>query len=426
MQQTLEKIGKQVFYKRLQQKMTQEELCQGICSVSYLSKIENGKIEASEEILQLLCTRLEIAVSDLRDVEEEVKDKLDEWLNALVHLDKPQVERIYKELQEEMNQVLDFEIINYYKLLYTRYLIMKRDLPALEEELEELKKVYKKYSPFQKLLYTYSRALMYFMKHRYKDSLECLVQTELMAKEQGYYETGIYYNLALVYSYLELDYMAIYFANIALEGFRSEYKFRNVINCQLIIAFSYIRKKQYDEALEMYNNISREAISFADKDVITSIVLNNLGYLYYHKKEYKKAKEYYLQCLQYKKEKKEEDLNYIDAVYEISLQCVQLQEFEEAREWIDKGIIVAKKDERYKGMLYLLLILQYKYFEKKEAYKRFLEAEAIPFFKAEENTKDLKKVYLELAECFEELSEFQESSHYYKLAVKLLEEEGGK
>ncbi len=77
-------------------------------------------------------------------------------------------------------------------------------------------------------------------------------------------------------------------------------------------------------------------------------------------------------------------------------------------------------------MLYLLLILQYKYFEKKEAYKRFLEAEAIPFFKAEENTKDLKKVYLELAECFEELSEFQESSHYYKLAVKLLEEEGGK
>ncbi len=98
-----------------------------------------------------------------------------------------------------------------------------------------------------------------------------------------------------------------------------------------------------------------------------------------------------MQCLQYKKEKKEEDLNYIDAVYEISLQCVQLQEFEEAREWIDKGIIVAKKDERYKGMLYLLLILQYKYFEKKEAYKRFLEAEAIPFFKAEENTKDLKK-----------------------------------
>ena len=197
MQQTLEKIGKQVFYKRLQQKMTQEELCQGICSVSYLSKIENGKIEASEEILQLLCTRLEIAVTDLRDVEEDVKVKLDEWLNALVHLDKQQVERIYEELQGEMKHVLDFEIINYYKLLYTRYLIMKRDIPAVEEELERLKKVYKKYSPFQKLLYTYSKGLLYFLQYKYKDGIRVLVKTEVMAKEQGYHETGIYYNLAL-------------------------------------------------------------------------------------------------------------------------------------------------------------------------------------------------------------------------------------
>ncbi len=161
MQQTLEKIGKQVFYKRLQQKMTQEELCQGICSVSYLSKIENGKIEASEEILQLLCTRLEIAVTDLRDV-RRCEGKLDEWLNALVHLDKQQVERIYEELQGEMKHVLDFEIINYYKLLYTRYLIMKRDFPAVEKELESLKKMYKKYSPFQKLLYTYSKRVILF------------------------------------------------------------------------------------------------------------------------------------------------------------------------------------------------------------------------------------------------------------------------
>ena len=64
-------------------------------------------------------------------------------MNALVHLDKQQVERIYEELQGEMKHVLDFEIINYYKLLYTRYLIMKRDFPAVEKELESLKKMYK-------------------------------------------------------------------------------------------------------------------------------------------------------------------------------------------------------------------------------------------------------------------------------------------
>lgn len=423
MQQTLEKIGKQVFYKRLQQKMTQEELCQGICSVSYLSKIENGKIEASEEILQLLCARLEIAVTDLRDVEEDVKGKLDEWLNALVHLDKQQVERIYEELQGEMKHVLDFEIINYYKLLYTRYLIMKRDFPAVEKELESLKKMYKKYSPFQKLLYTYSKGLYYFLQHRYKKALEYLTRTEVMAKEQGYHENGIYFNLALVYNELEVEHMTLHFAHVAMEGFKNEYKFRYVINCQLLIALSYIQKKQYNEALSIYNNILREANSFADKESITAIALNNLGFLYYNLKDYAKAKDYYLQCLKYKKE---EDLNYIDAVYEIALQCIELKEFEEAKDWINKGIDVAKRDEKYKSMLYILSMLKNKYFETKDVYKRFLEVEAIPFFRGEENKKELKMVYLELAGYHEELLEFKESNNYYKLAINLLEEKGGK
>lgn len=300
---------------------------------------------------------------------------------------------------------------------------MKRDFPAVEKELESLKKMYKKYSPFQKILYTYSKGLYYFLQHRYKKALEYLTRTEVMAKEQGYHENGIYFNLALVYNELEVEHMTLHFANVAMEGFKNEYKFRYVINCQLLIALSYIQKKQYNEALSIYNNILREANSFADKESITAIALNNLGFLYYNLKDYAKAKDYYLQCLKYKKE---EDLNYIDAVYEIALQCIELKEFEEAKDWINKGIDVAKRDEKYKSMLYILSMLKNKYFETKDVYKRFLEVEAIPFFRGEENKKELKMVYLELAGYHEELLEFKESNNYYKLAINLLEEKGGK
>ncbi|AFQ24369.1 tetratricopeptide repeat protein [Bacillus thuringiensis] len=417
MQQTLEKIGKQVFYKRLQQKMTQEELCQGICSVSYLSKIENGKIEASEEILQLLCTRLEIAVTDLRDVEEDVKGKLDEWLNALVHLDKQQVERIYEELQGEMKHVLDFEIINYYKLLYTRYLIMKRDFPALEEELDKLKKVYKKYSPFQKLLYMYSRGLLCCLQYRWKDGLDYLLKTEVMAKEQGYHETGLYYNIALAYTHLDIHHLAIHFVNMALEGFRSEYKFRNIINCQILIAVSYTEKGQYEEALKMYESILREATSFADKDVLLAITLSNMGSIYYKKGKYQQAKKYYLDSLQLQKQI---DLNYLDTIYEMALVCIKLEELDEARALIDKGIDAAKQEERFNAKLYLLLMLRYKYFEEAKDYKLFLENEAIPLYKSAGNKIELKKVYVELAEHFSNLSRFEESNRYYRLVIDLM------
>lgn len=64
-------------------------------------------------------------------------------------------------------------------------------------------------------------------------------------------------------------------------------------------------------------------------------------------------------------------MNYIDAMYELSLQCIQLGEIEEAAKWIEKGIIAARKDDRYKGMLYLLLSLRYKYFEERDVYKNF-------------------------------------------------------
>lgn len=188
MQQTLEKIGKQVFYKRLQQKMTQEELCQGICSVSYLSKIENGKIEASEEILQLLCARLEIAVTDLRDVEEDVKGKLEDWHKAIVHLERERIEQIYADLQEQMEQVTDFEIMNYYELLYVRYLMIKRDIDNGVERLNKLKKGYKKLSPFQKMLFTYNVSLLNCLQNKWKIGLESLIETEKMAKELNYHE----------------------------------------------------------------------------------------------------------------------------------------------------------------------------------------------------------------------------------------------
>lgn len=418
MQQTLEKIGKQVFYKRLQQKMTQEELCQGICSVSYLSKIENGKIEASEEILQLLCARLEIAVTDLRDVEEDVKGKLEDWHKAIVHLERERIEQIYADLQEQMEQVTDFEIMNYYELLYVRYLMIKRDIDNGVERLNKLKKGYKKLSPFQKMLFTYNVSLLNCLQNKWKIGLESLIETEKMAKELNYHENGIYYNLALAYSHLENPYKALHFANIAIEGFRSEYKFRNVINCQFIIAICFVRQGQYKEALDMYNSILREASSFSENKVIMSIALSNIAEVYGNQKQYEKAKEYYLKSLQYHQH---EDDNYLDTLYHTALQCIHLKQMDEANQWIEKGISIAQRHEKHKRVLYLLIILQYKYFRTSDEYKKFLELEAIPFFKSEGNLVYLKQVYLEIAHYFEGIRNFEESSRYYKETISLLE-----
>lgn len=54
-------LGALIRRERLRQNCSQEGLCRGICAVSYLSKIEQGKAEAGEDILLPLLERLGVA-----------------------------------------------------------------------------------------------------------------------------------------------------------------------------------------------------------------------------------------------------------------------------------------------------------------------------------------------------------------------------
>lgn len=49
-----------------------------------------------------------------------------------------------------MKQVTDFEIMNYYELLYVRYLMIKRDIDNGAERLNKLKKGIRNYLSFKK------------------------------------------------------------------------------------------------------------------------------------------------------------------------------------------------------------------------------------------------------------------------------------
>ncbi len=144
--------------------------------------------------------------------------------------------------------------------------------------------------------------------------------------------------------------------------------------------------------------------------------------VYGNQKQYEKAKEYYLKSLQYHQH---EDDNYLDTLYHTALQCIHLKQMDEANQWIEKGISIAQRHEKHKRVLYLLIILQYKYFRTSDEYKKFLELEAIPFFKSEGNLVYLKQVYLEIAHYFEGIRNFEESSRYYKETISLLEKRGG-
>lgn len=96
----MEYAGFLIRRERMVRNWSQEGLCRGICTVSYLSKIEQGKVKASQEVLELLLDRMDArwipvdgtqraAVEDAYDAlfgweRERLKEILDGLDEALV------------------------------------------------------------------------------------------------------------------------------------------------------------------------------------------------------------------------------------------------------------------------------------------------------------------------------------------------------
>ncbi|WBX80496.1 helix-turn-helix transcriptional regulator [Virgibacillus salarius] len=99
-------IGPFIKLQRTKQEMTQGELAEGIVSLSYLSKIENKKTDASPEIIQLLCNRLGIELID--GVDTDLQKKCKQWYAMLFDVyDKKEIIDTYKDLQALMDRSIN-------------------------------------------------------------------------------------------------------------------------------------------------------------------------------------------------------------------------------------------------------------------------------------------------------------------------------
>lgn len=70
-----------IYRERLRRNWSQAGLCKGICTVSYLSKIESGKAEPSEEIVRLLLERLDLEID--QEIEREAAKLADQGWELL-------------------------------------------------------------------------------------------------------------------------------------------------------------------------------------------------------------------------------------------------------------------------------------------------------------------------------------------------------
>lgn len=115
--------------KRLDRNWSQEGLCKGICTASYLSKIEQGKAEPSEEVIRLLFQRMGIEWNDKENgcSDQMLKDSYEFLLTG-------DQENFYKIVKSELWQKYENSPWGLDYLLLNRY--AEPNAGPMEESLE--------------------------------------------------------------------------------------------------------------------------------------------------------------------------------------------------------------------------------------------------------------------------------------------------
>ncbi|EJR94923.1 hypothetical protein IKO_05824 [Bacillus cereus VDM034] len=188
-------IGKEIREFRKTYNLAQKELCKGICPVSDLSRIENNKIEAKPEMIQLFLERMELLKSDVANQNENIgefflKERQEHGITqealcygicTVSYLSKIENNKLvpsrnikkslYKRLEEIKNNTIDLEIIELEKLYDNMiYLLNKQEFNKTKRMLHEGLKSTKNH-PKLHCLFLYQNYL-YFDQTNLKSFLE--------------------------------------------------------------------------------------------------------------------------------------------------------------------------------------------------------------------------------------------------------------
>jgi HTH-type transcriptional regulator, quorum sensing regulator NprR len=404
-------VGQRIRYYRKTKGLTQEELAQGICSVSYLSKIEKGDAKSSEEVINLLCERLGISPEEVDN--NEILEMLNEWNMMMVHRKFKEADSFFPVLKEKMKLVFEPELLVKFELFKARYLLINDKISEAEEILAKVNNYHVELSKVNQFYYYSFNAFYYIFIKDYKSALRDIKKAEelysfidLTVTEIGY----LFYLIAVTYSNLYRISTVNQYAYKAIEIFDKEYNYSRSADCQILLGISSRRVRNYEQAIYHFNQALKYSKPFKD-DYTTGVIYHNIGFVFSCQKEHKKAIEYLLKGLDYKGSDSE---NVINTYYLLSKEYYNINDYKNSKKYLDQGIgLIKQKDEYYFHFKMLDNLLTEKDIKDIE---EFLSKDVIPYFEKQNIWEYLSSYSERLADIYFDQSLYKRASIYYRKA----------
>ena len=384
-----EEIGSFIKKKRKELNVTQDAISNGICSISYLSKIENNQIIPNKYYVREIMSKLDVEESFYQ---KSLDDKL--YLNNLIKgtffLDDNLVIQTYEEIKDiEHNRIINIVKLGYYIYFHkedeNQYVMMLENLVTNMSDLE-LK------------TYLYLSAIYFMSKEKYKTALEVLVLGNKMSVDNDYLN-------ALISEYTYLVKQRLYKKNSSLEDYQNA---QNIYNkhhntnrvIELVLwKIRYLSYENPEKALHMLQLIKESLLSEHSKDLYYLVKAEILYCTAFNKDS----------VLALNKINNESNLFYQKMILLFSI-CKAENDIGMLEEI--KTILSSYKPDRFQ----LKHKVQYHYLliEKEEDLKEYLRDIAIPYSIKIEDFYGLEKYTNDVMDICINTSRYKEATQFYK------------
>lgn len=410
-------IGLLIKLSRIQQNMKQVTLAKGICSTSYLSKIENNQTVPSEDVIKLLIDKLGIDYLSISLEEEH------QFMDQVFNLYKESIiERNKNRIYEELPKLMDRNILfkdekNFYTYNLILYRLIQFSNPDDDRCLvlqNTLKQMEDKFDGRQKFLYYFNSGIYYYIQRNFSEALSYFESAlRLISSFQiDEWELADFYN-ALSLGYLSEGKIAntIEYASKSLALFRNNLLFRRALDSYMIVGIAQKKNSNFKHAEESFL-LAQKIVNDLNLKDQNGIILHNLGSLAAIQGESVKAIQYFEESLQNFKSDTE---HYLASVLAIIMEFSKNNNSEKVIQWCLIGLLniptnasTATDPFYHHFNIYLALHNHIDYEEPMIS--------AVNFFELNKDYLHSHKYNIALGNKLTEKRKYKSASHYYQKA----------
>src|SRR5690606_16723537 len=296
-------LGQAIKINHLRANMTQADLANGIISVSYLSKIENGSADPPNEVIELLGEKLKLNTDYSED---DITDQsIIQWFKHLLRSEQDESILLFNKIKNSLSKAIDKQLLSLIEIHKLNYYVIIQDMTEARNLMTSLQKSSKRFSETEMYYYLKFSGHYFYEKMSYKKSLEYYQEAEKFINIELYHQkeemNHLYYMIASAASKNRQTHLSILYSIKALDYYQSNYDLEKCADCHILQGISYQRIKDYEKAKKSYHY----AISIAEKisnDELLKISYQNIGSLYSDERHSKDAIDYFLKSYELRKE----------------------------------------------------------------------------------------------------------------------------